>query len=127
VGLDAHGQPPVDKAQVGVARQRAGQQPRLAQHLKAVADAQHGPAVAGKGRHRAHDRGKARQRPGAQVVAVGKPAGHDHRVDAGEVGVAVPQQLRLAADQPDGVGGVALVTRAGKPHDANAGGHARRA
>ncbi len=34
------------EAQVRVRQQRAGQQARLAQHLKAVADPQHEPAVA---------------------------------------------------------------------------------
>ena len=34
--------------------------------------------------------------PHAQVVAVGEAAGDDHRVDAAQVGVAVPQQLGLA-------------------------------
>ena len=35
-----------DEAQADVRQQRAGQQPRLAQDLEAVADAEHGPAVA---------------------------------------------------------------------------------
>ena len=34
-----------DEFQTGIAHQRAGQQPRFGQHLKAVADAQHRPPL----------------------------------------------------------------------------------
>ena len=43
-----------------------------------------------------HDRREARERAGAQVVAVGEAAGDDHRVDALQVVVAVPQQHGVA-------------------------------
>ena len=73
-----------------------GEQPRLAQDLEAVADAEHEAAVAGEALDLDHDRREPRQRAGAQVVAVGEPAGDDHRVDALEVVVAVPEQDRVA-------------------------------
>ena len=43
-----------------------------------------------------HDRREARERARAQVVAVGEAAGDDHRVDALQVVVAVPEQHRVA-------------------------------
>jgi hypothetical protein len=51
------------------------------------------------------------------VVPVGEPAGDDHRVDAAQVGVAVPEQLGLS-DAAGGQQRVDLVTRARKAHHA---------
>ena len=109
--------------QSGVAGQRAGQQPGLAQHLEAVADAQHRHAAPGGGDDLAHHRRELRDRPGPQIVAVGESAGHDHRVDAPQVGVAVPQRHRLGAGQPCGAGGVDVVEGAGEGDDADSRGH----
>jgi hypothetical protein len=81
---------------VVVGQQRAGQQPRLAQDLEAVADTEHRAAVAGERDDLLHDRSEARDRAGPQVVAVGEPAGDDDRVDALQVAVGVPQQHRVA-------------------------------
>ena len=53
-----------------------------------------GPAVAGEALDLLHHRREARERAGAQVVAVGEAAGDDHRVDALQVVVAVPEQHR---------------------------------
>ena len=88
-----------------------GQQPRLAQHLKAVADPEHRPAVGGERGDRLHRGCETRDRPGAQVVAVGEAAGDDHRVEAGEVAVAVPDELRVG-DPTAGEHRVALVAGA---------------
>src|SRR5205085_2740386 len=63
---------------------------------KAVADAQHEPALAREADHRLHHRGEARDRTGAQVVAVGEAAGDDDRVGPTQAGIAVPQELRPA-------------------------------
>ena len=57
-----------------VAHQGPGQEPRLAQNLEAVADPEHQAARGGVLLDRAHHRRKARDRPAAQVVAVGKAA-----------------------------------------------------
>ena len=46
-GLDPDVHVRQTKLEVGVAHQRAGQQAGLGQHLEAVADAQHGHALAG--------------------------------------------------------------------------------
>ena len=94
-----------------------GSRPRLAQHLKAVADPEHDPAGARELGHLLHHRREAGDRPGAQVVAVGEAARHDHRVDALQVAVAVPQDHRLA-DPLRGQQRVDLVTGAGEADDA---------
>ena len=82
------------EAQVGVGQQRAGQQMRLAEHLEAVADPQHEPAVAGELDHRLHRGREAGDRAGAQVVAVGEAAGDDDRVGAAQVAVARARSAR---------------------------------
>src|SRR3954470_22885798 len=105
------------EAQVVIGQQRARQQPRLAQHLEAVADPEHEAALAREGDHRLHDRREARDRPDAQVVAVREAARDDDAVDAAEVRVGVPQEHRLA----DPLGRelrVDLVARAGEADDA---------
>ena len=85
-----------DEPQRRVGQQRAGQQARLAEHLEAVADPEHEAAGGGELGHLLHHRREAGDRAGAQVVAVGEAAGDDHRIDALQVAVAVPQDHRLA-------------------------------
>ena len=51
------------EAPVGVWQQRARQQVRLAEHLEAVADPQHQPAVAGELDHRLHHRRRSARSP----------------------------------------------------------------
>ena len=55
--------------------------------------------------------------PGAQVVAVGEAARHDHGVDAAQVALGVPQQHRLS-DPRRGELGIDLVAGAGEADDA---------
>jgi hypothetical protein len=69
--------------------------------------------VAGEALDLAHDRREARDRAHAQVVAVGEPAGHDHRVHALQVGVLVPEDHRVA-DPLGREQRVDLVARAGE-------------
>ena len=64
-----------------------------------------------------HDRREARERAGAQVVAVGEAAGDDDRVDALQVVVAVPEQHRVA-DPRGRLQRVDLVAGAGELDDA---------
>src|SRR6202012_40484 len=59
--------------------------------------------------------GKASDRAGAQIVAVGEAARDDDGVDALQVAVAVPQDHRLA-DALTGVLGVDLVAGAREAH-----------
>ena len=105
------------EAPVGVAEQRPGQQMRLAQHLKAVADPEHQAAVVRERDHRLHRRREARDRARAQVVAVGEAARDDDRVGALQVALAVPDQLGVA-HAPGGVQRIDLVAGAGELEDA---------
>ena len=85
-----------DELQGRVRQQRPGQQVRLAQDLEAVADPEHEPAGVRELGDLLHHRREARDRARAQVVAVGEAAGHDHRVDALQIPIGVPQDHRLA-------------------------------
>ncbi len=107
------------EAQRGVAQQGAGQHAGLGQDLKAVADAQDVAAAGGVVVHGAHDRGLRGHGAAAQVVAEAEAAGDDDQVDAGQVGVLVPQHLGVGAEggfQRDGH--VALPVDAGEDDDA---------
>ena len=82
--------------------------PGLAGDLEAVADGEHRPALFGERLDRAHDRRVRGHRAGAQVIAVGKAAGQDHRVGVAERAVLVPGEARRArpctrADDVEGV------------------------
>src|SRR5919197_1094053 len=87
------------------------QQPGLAEHLEAVAYAQHRAALGGEAAHRVHHRREARDRAAAQVVAVGEAAGDDQRIHLAHFLVAVPEGERLAPDVLDRGPGVAVVAR----------------
>ena len=107
---------PAGEPQRRVRQQRAREQPGLAQHLEAVADPQHEPAAGREALDLAHHGREAGDRADPQVVPVGEPAGDDHRIDAAEVRVAVPEQLGVA-DEAGGQKRIDLVTRARKPDD----------
>ena len=109
--LDRHLDLAAHEAQRVVRQQRAREQPGLAEHLEAVADAEHRPAVARELDHRLHQRREASDGAHAQVVAVGEAAGHDHGVDAAEVAVAVPEQVGVG-EAAAGHEGVDLVAGA---------------
>src|SRR5690606_37230451 len=96
------------------------QQPRLAEHLEAVADPEDPPAPLGEVDHRPHHRREPGDRAGAQVVAVGEPAGDDHRLTAAQVLLGVPQHDRLLPEPPDREQRVAVVTGPREPHDTDA-------
>src|SRR5262249_55910409 len=104
-----------DELERVVGKQGTREQMRLAQNLKAVADAEHEAALARELRDLLHHRRKPRDRPDAQVVAVGEAARDDHRVDALKVAVGVPQEHRLA-DSRGGVERVDLVARSRETH-----------
>src|SRR6478752_253836 len=123
--LDAQPLVAADELAVVVADQRTRQQVRLAEDLEAVADAEHGQALAGRLDHRRHHRGEAGDRAAAEVVAVGEAAGQHDRVDALEVVVAVPERDRLVAADRDGATGIDVVERAGEGDDTDL--HARPA
>src|SRR5450759_5064910 len=60
-----------DEAQILAAHQYPRQQAGFAQDLEAVADAEHQPALCREAAHRVHYRRARRDRPAAQVVALG--------------------------------------------------------
>ena len=117
VALDPHADPVAAELEAGVARQRARQQSRLAQDLEAVAAAEHGAARLGEAAQLADRRREARDRAGADVVAVGEAAGDDRGVEALEPDVLVPQDPRLRAYQPERVLEVALAPRSREAED----------
>jgi hypothetical protein len=109
-----------DEVERGVAEQRAGQEPRLAQDLEAVADADHRAAAAGVADDVLHHRREARQRAAAQVIAVGEAAREHHRVEPRRQPVLVPHVLRVgAADVLHHVVQVVVAVRAGEGDDAD--------
>ena len=115
-----------DEFQPRIAHQHAGQQARFAQDLKAVADAEHETAIGREFAHRVHDRRTRGNRAAAQIVAIGKAAGHDHEIGAlGQRGVGVPDHRGLLArGELQRARHVALAIDSGK--DENGGFHGRR-
>jgi len=103
---------------VAIAQHRAGQQARLEQHLEAVADAEHRSAGLCELDHRGHDRRKARDRAGPEVVAVREPAREDHDVGPLEARLLVPDALGLLAEHGRrGVIAVVIAVRSRKDDD----------
>src|SRR4051812_20999971 len=102
-----------DEAKALVRQKCAGQKPRLAEHLEAVADAEHRAAFGGEAADCLHRGREAGDRSGAQVVAVGEPAGDDHAIEVREVGLLVPDQPALA-DTLDRLERIPLVAGAGE-------------
>ena len=87
-----------DEFQPRVAHQHAGQQPGLAEDLKTVADAEHEAAIGREIPHRVHHRRARGNRAAAQIVAVGKSAGHHHEIGAlGQRGLGMPDHRGLLA------------------------------
>src|SRR5207245_5154658 len=96
-GLHPHRDQAAHEAERAVGEQRPGEQPRLAQDLEAVADAQHEATLAGVPRHGVHDGRELGQRAAAEVVAVREAARQDDAVRAAERAVLVPERHRLVA------------------------------
>src|SRR6266478_9891814 len=98
-----------------VAPHRPGQHSRLEEDLEAVADADHVTAALAELPHLVHDRREARDGAGAQVVAVGEPAGEHHHVGAAQIAVLVPDVAGGAAEDVLGhVVDVVVAVAAGK-------------
>src|SRR5687767_3517144 len=108
-----------DELERGVAQQRAGKQSRLAGDLKPVAEADHGPTALSVLHDLAHDRAEARDRAGAQVVAVAEAAGEDDDVTPLQVVILVPEVDRFLAERlDDGLKGVVVAVGARERDDA---------
>nr|ADI18668.1 hypothetical protein [uncultured Acidobacteria bacterium HF4000_26D02] len=84
-----------EKLQPAIREQRALEQTRLEQHLEPVADTDDRPSRVGELAHTGHDWRKPGNRAGPQVVAVGEPTGQHDDIGAMEIGVLVPDELRL--------------------------------
>src|SRR5207237_1355815 len=115
-GLDTHPGGPRQKLEPRVPHQPARQEPRLAQDLKPVADAEDRPAGARVRGDGAHDRREPGDRARAKVIAVAEAPRQDHDVGVPQVGVAVPHVVRVRARLPRGR---AWVEQRGTRHDAN--------
>ena len=106
-----------DEPQRGIPQQRPGDEARLGQHLEAVADPEHEPAVRGEPGHRPHDRAEPGDDPGPHVVAVGEAAGQDDRGGAVEGRLFVPQGDRVGPRQRQGVERIAIAVAAREDDD----------
>src|SRR5712691_8360947 len=105
--------------QASIAQHRARKQSGLEEDLKTVADPEHGAAAVRKGAYLAHDRREARHRPGPQVVAVRKATGQNHDVRTLQIGVLVPEVLRVLTEHiPGRVKRVPVAVAARKDGDA---------
>src|SRR5690606_11828981 len=95
-----------------VPNQCSWQQAGLAENLEAVADADHEAAAVRELAYLAHDRAEARDRPGAQVVAVAEPAGEEDDIDPLQVVLPMPEVDRLRVeDVPGGLVTVVVTVR----------------
>ena len=117
--LDPESLVSADELAMVVANERPRQEVALAQNLEAVADAEHGHAGIGRGDNFFHDRCEPRDRAAAEVVAVRETAGQDHRLDALEIVVAVPEADRLATAERNRPQRIAVVEGTGKRDDAD--------
>ena len=104
-----------NEVQVTIANQSTWQQPGLAENLKSVTNSEHKSPALCKLFDRVHHRRKASERSGAKIVAVRKTAGQDHGVIAGEICLAVPDEIDWLADVfRDHVIGVVITVGSGK-------------
>src|SRR5262245_19548129 len=100
-----------------VAGERARQEPRLAEDLKAVARAEHEATARDELGQRLHHRRAARYCARPEIVSVGEAAGQHHAVIAGEIGFAMPDVAdRLAQHLADPIVKIAVTPRAREPH-----------
>src|SRR5207245_6209546 len=106
-----------------VTHERAGQEPRLAEDLEAVAGAEHVPTPGHEVRERIDDRRPASDRAGPQVVTIREPAGQDHAVEAAQIAIAMPEELDgLVMGFGDDVVEVVVAPRSGEHHHAESHG-----
>ena len=103
----------------GVAHERAGQKTCFTQDLKTIADANDQAAGRGKLTHLVHDGRKLGDGAGAQVIAIGKAAGHDDGVTIFQVVRIMPEHGGLLAGGGNGrVVAILIAIGAGKNDDA---------
>src|SRR4029079_8284115 len=96
----------------------------LDQYLEAIADSENRSTPLGERPQWLHDRCKAGDRATPQVVAVAEPAGHDDRVETGQIGRPVVHQIRRHPDPvPKGVQRIMVAVAARKSHDSDSAAH----
>jgi hypothetical protein len=101
--------------QASIPEHGARQQPRLEEHLEAVADPEDRTTSRRKLRDLLHDGREPRNRPCPQVVAMCEPTGQDHHVCATEAPVLVPNEFSVLAENvPGHVIGVVVAIRPGE-------------
>jgi len=87
------------KAQALIAQHRSGKQACFEKDLKTVADAKDKPAGTSEPGDGTHHGRKSRDRPGAEIVAIGKTARKDDRIAARELGGLMPDEFDGFAQQ----------------------------
>ena len=118
IGLDPKTHGLADVFQPRIPQQRAGQQSGFRQHLEAVADAQDVAAALCMGLDGLDHRRLRRDGPAAQVVAVGKAAGHADDIDILREGaVLVPYHVDLRTRRLEGDRKITVTVRSGKDDD----------
>src|SRR5207342_528171 len=116
--VDTHGRVTADELELPVRTEDAGEETGLAEDLEPVADAEHRPTSNGELADYRHEGREARDRAGAQVVAVREASRkHDGRGLGWQLGVRVPDELRLGANRTQRPRSVVVVVRAGKDDD----------
>src|SRR3989441_623636 len=116
--FDPHIYMSTNEMQLTIANQSPRQQTCFAQNLKPIADAQNQIAFRRKFFHGVHDRRKAGQRSGTQIIAIGKAARNDHGIVTAQLSIAVPDEIdRLAHVFRDHVIRVMVAVRSGKNYD----------
>ncbi len=110
--------------QLAVPQHRTRQQAGLEKNLKTVADPQDRTARGGEPPDSVHDRGKAGDGAGPQVITVREAAGENHRIGAAKIGFLVPDELGLLAKHVFcGVIRVVVAVGSGKDNDGEFGFH----
>ena len=96
------------------------EQTRFEKNLKPVTDSQDKAAFSGEVPYQPHDRRKACDRPGAEIIAVGKAAGQHYRIKAGQRRVLVPDHFdRLAEHLFEDVLAIVVAITSRKNDDAD--------
>ena len=82
-----------------VAHQRAGQKPRFAENLEAIADAEHQDAGISRKTDSPHDRREPGDRSAAEVIAIGEAARENHGIISGKGSFLMPDDLCMDAGE----------------------------
>jgi hypothetical protein len=94
--LDAQMHVAADELELRVTHQHAGQQARLAEDLKTVADAEYEAAIGSVGANRIHDRRTRGNRPATQIIAVGETTRHHDQIRTFGKAVSACQTIELS-------------------------------